>query len=33
VTVNDNNFPQGIHGMTINAAADGSGSFDGVHDE
>ncbi len=30
LTVNDNTFTQGIHGMTIYAAEDGAGAFDGI---
>jgi Ca2+-binding RTX toxin-like protein len=30
LTVNDNTFTQGIHGMTINAAENGAGSFDNI---
>ena len=30
LTVNDNTFTQGIHGMTINAAENGAGSFNNV---
>ena len=30
VTISDNTFTHGIHGMTINAADGGAGSFDGL---
>jgi len=30
ITISDNSFSQGIHGMTIYAASNGNGAFDGV---